>query len=110
MLLGLCVCVTTLLYPEVTLAFPVALTGRVSTALNLLVFVGAFMLQTGIGVLIDAGRAAGLSLQNAFQVTFIVLLTLQAGAVIWFVVQSNRLALRRAKGERTESIVVRGEG
>lgn len=111
MLLGLCVCVTTLLYPEVTLAFPVALTGRVSTALNLLVFVGAFVLQTGIGVLIDAGHAAGLSLQDAFQVTFIVLLTLQAAAVIWFVVQSNRLAaIRKTKGERTESVVVRGEG
>jgi hypothetical protein len=49
----------TLAYPQAAAGFPVALSGRVNTALNLMVFIGAFGVQWGLGVLIDLLQPAG---------------------------------------------------
>ncbi|MDX1668448.1 MAG: MFS transporter [Limnobacter sp.] len=64
--------------------FPKRLTGRSSTALNLLIFVGAFLIQWGIGLGIDGFMWAGLAEPDAFRATMGVLLFLMGGSWIWF--------------------------
>jgi predicted MFS family arabinose efflux permease len=64
-----CVCasVVTLSQPAVGLAFPAHLAGRALSAFNLVIFSGVFTVQWGLGLLIDALLAAGLSVQGAYQ-------------------------------------------
>lgn len=64
--------------------FPKKLTGRSSTALNLLIFVGAFLIQWGVGVGIDAFILLGLSEADAFRATMAVLLFMMALTWLWF--------------------------
>jgi hypothetical protein len=77
-------------YSQLTAAFPIALSGRVNTALNLIVFVGAFGLQWGIGAAVDAFAAGGMARSEAFRLTFAVLLVAQALAFAWFLVPVKR--------------------
>ncbi|MBV5349782.1 MFS transporter, partial [bacterium] len=51
----------TLLYTQTASGFPVSLSGRANTTLNLLVFLGAFSLQWGMGIMIDQLIAGGFS-------------------------------------------------
>jgi hypothetical protein len=53
--------------PAVALAFPSALAGRALSAYNLVIFSGVFVVQWGIGLLIDAFLALGWSTVLAFQ-------------------------------------------
>ena len=64
--------------------FPVALAGRVNTALNLMVFVGAFSIQWGFGALVDALRSGGLPLRGAFQASLGILLAFQVAGWGWY--------------------------
>ncbi len=59
------------------LAFPPALFGRVSTAVNQLCFVGAFALQWGLGLAIDLLAGFGLAVDTAHKGAFLGLLVLQ---------------------------------
>jgi len=70
--------------------FDPALSGRVTTALNLLAFVGAFSLQWGLGVLIDALTASGLSTASAYRSTFAALLVVQLASYAWFLLEGRR--------------------
>jgi len=70
--------------------FDPALSGRVTTALNLLAFVGAFSLQWGLGLLIDGLAASGLSTAAAYRSTFILLVLLQAASYAWFLLEGRR--------------------
>jgi predicted MFS family arabinose efflux permease len=54
--------------PAVGMAFPSHLAGRALSAYNLVVFAGIFVVQWGIGLLVDAGRALGLANAQAYQV------------------------------------------
>lgn len=67
-----CVCtsVVSLAQPAVAQVFPAALAGRALSAFNLVIFSGVFVLQWGIGLAIDALRAAGLDPVHAYQVAF----------------------------------------
>jgi MFS family permease len=56
--------------PSVGMAFPQALAGRALSAYNLVIFSGVFVVQWGIGLLIDAFGAAGLQQVQAFQAAF----------------------------------------
>ncbi len=60
--------------PAVGMAFPQALAGRALSAYNLVLFVGIFTVQWGIGLLIDGCRALGLSEPDAFRGAFAVFL------------------------------------
>ena len=64
-----CVCasVVTLSQPAVGLAFSAHLAGRALSAFNLVIFSGVFTVQWGLGLVIDALLAAGLSVQGAYQ-------------------------------------------
>jgi MFS family permease len=53
--------------PAVGMAFPQALAGRALSAYNLVIFAGVFVLQWGIGLLIDAFLAMGLGRVTSFQ-------------------------------------------
>jgi predicted MFS family arabinose efflux permease len=76
--------VGTLNYAATSAGFPVELLGRVNTLLNLLSFVGAFLLQWGMGLLIDALGAAGHSATVAHTGAFVLLFAVQATSLCWF--------------------------
>jgi MFS family permease len=73
----------TLAYSLTSAGFPVALSGRANTTFNLIVFLGAFGLQWGLGVMIDALHAFGFSPHAAHRDAFAALLVLQALACLW---------------------------
>lgn len=89
-LLGVSFSLSNIAYSQLSAAFPVALAGRVNTALNLLVFVGAFGLQWGIGAAVD-GFAGGMSRAAAFRLTFAALLLVQGFAFAWFLLPVKRV-------------------
>jgi predicted MFS family arabinose efflux permease len=64
-------CVTStfvsLAQPAVGMAFAPHLAGRALSAYNLVVFAGIFVVQWGIGLLVDAGRGMGLEKPAAYQ-------------------------------------------
>jgi short subunit fatty acids transporter len=62
-----CASVVTLSQPAVGLAFPAHLAGRALSAFNLVIFSVVFTVQWGLGLVIDALLAAGLSVQGAYQ-------------------------------------------
>lgn len=78
-----------LAYPALTRAFPVSISGRVLTAYNMLMFMGGFALQSGLGILIQALLDAGWSRVHAYQGAFGSLLVAQFAALIWFVALSR---------------------
>ncbi len=67
-----------------TPSFPAAYAGRVNTALNLMVFVSAFLMQVGIGAVITlfAGGDPSLAPQG-HRVSFAALLAVQAAGFVW---------------------------
>ena len=60
--------------PAVGMAFASALAGRALSAYNLLIFAGVFVVQWGIGLLIDGFGVAGLSEVASFQAAMAVFL------------------------------------
>jgi len=64
--------------------FPKKLTGRSSTALNLLIFIGAFSIQWGIGIGIDTFVALGLDSTDAMRLSLAILWVLQLFSWIWY--------------------------
>jgi hypothetical protein len=82
-ILGACFSLSNVSYSLVAQAFPSALSGRANTALNLLVFAGAFGLQWGIGILVDALQAQGWAGDAAFRIAFFTLLGGQFLALLW---------------------------
>ncbi len=95
-LLGISFSLSNIAYSQLTAAFPVALSGRVNTALNLLVFVGAFGLQWGIGAALDLGNNLGLTRTDAFRLTLTALLAAQALAYVWFLIPTKATGLAGA--------------
>ena len=83
-LLGACFSLSNIAYTLVAQAFPTHLSGRANTALNLLVFAGAFGLQWGIGILVDSLQAAGWPVAGAYSAAFQGLLGAQLLSLIWF--------------------------
>jgi MFS family permease len=79
-------------YAALSQSFPARLAGRVTTAINLLVFVAAFAGQWAIGVIVgwqpDAGP--GQLPASGLQTGFAVLLLCQICALIWFVSAGRR--------------------
>lgn len=75
----------TLSYAILSQAFPPGLAGRVITALNLLVFIGAFMIQWGLGAVIGLwpGAAGGYT-PGGYGAAFGLVVVLQLVALVWF--------------------------
>jgi MFS family permease len=89
-LLGVCFSLSNIAYSLVALAFPVALSGRANTALNLMAFAGAFGLQWGFGVLVDALQAGGWAADGAFRVGLATLFAGQVAALLWLLASGRR--------------------
>jgi predicted MFS family arabinose efflux permease len=82
--LALCVTVTTLVQTHAGLAFPAALAGRANAAYNLMLFIGAFGAQWGIGLVADSFKLHGASASGALRAAFAICLLLQAAALASF--------------------------
>ena len=66
--------VLTLTQPAVALSFPTNLAGKSLTSFNLLIFVGTFIMQWGIGLIIDLSQFFGKGEIQSFQISFFVYL------------------------------------
>lgn len=79
--------VTGIEYAIVAQNLPGTLTGRAATCLNLLIFLGAFAVQAGFGMLVGCWRPnfAHHYPAQAYQVGFAALVLLQAPGLLWFV-------------------------
>lgn len=80
----------TLAYSQTAAGFPNTLSGRANTAFNLMVFVGAFGAQWGIGLLLDYLQARGDSAAQAHQFAFLTLFGLQLSAYAWFLLAPRK--------------------
>ena len=85
LILAVCVTVTTLTQTGVSLSFPIALAGRANSAFNLMVFIGSFAMQWGIGLLIDLFGGFGMPASDAMRAAFAVCVACQAAALGVFV-------------------------
>ncbi len=84
---GLVFAIGNLAYALLTREFPRHLAGRVNTALNLLAFAGAFAIQWGFGLLADIFVHAGATPQAAYIKAFAVILVLQTGSYLWYLLR-----------------------
>ncbi len=79
-------------YAALSQSFPLHLAGRVNTAVNLLVFIAAFIGQWAIGAIIalwPAGPTGAFS-ATGIKAGFALMLALQGIALLWFAVASKR--------------------
>jgi predicted MFS family arabinose efflux permease len=84
----------TLSYPVLGALFPPALTGRVHTALNFLVFVAAFALQWAFGVVVQE-LAPSLGVEQAYDAALWALVALQGAGYVWYLARRpGRTSLR----------------
>lgn len=87
-------------YAALSQRFPLYLSGRVNTGLNLLVFTGAFAAQWGTGVIIGLWpkTAAGSYDPAGYQAAFGVILALQVLGLLWLIVfRKGRRAFTRPR-------------
>jgi hypothetical protein len=91
-LLGLCFSLNNLAYTLLSQSFPVSFAGRANSALNMVILIGAFGLQWGLGVLIDLFRYGGVELPSAYQFSFGLLVIGQLLAWAWFGLSQRQLA------------------
>ncbi len=88
--LGLMFSVSNLAYALLSGEFPVALAGRVNTALNFGAFVGAFAIQWLFGVAVDGLQASGYPPDMAYRISLGGLLVLQTAGWGWFLLGNSR--------------------
>jgi hypothetical protein len=75
--------------PAVGMAFPPALAGRALSAYNLVIFAGVFVLQWGIGLLIDGFAAVGLGEVTSFRLAMAVFLACSVMSYGYFVLAKD---------------------
>lgn len=76
--------VVSLSQPAVGLALPATLAGRALSAYNLVIFLGVFTVQWGIGLAIDALRRLGWETLSAFRGGFALLAVCCLLSYVWF--------------------------
>ena len=81
--------VLTLTQPAVALSFPTSLAGKSLTSFNLLIFVGTFLMQWGIGLLIDLSKFFGKSEIQSFQISFSVYLAICIISYLYFILKNK---------------------
>ncbi|MES3014067.1 MAG: MFS transporter [Pseudomonadota bacterium] len=75
--------------PAVGLAMPAALAGRALSAYNLVIFLGVFTVQWGIGLAIDALRALGWNTLSAYRGGFALLTVCCLFSHVWFLCRAE---------------------
>ena len=81
--------VLTLAQPAVALSFPTSLAGKSLTSFNLLIFVGTFIMQWGIGLVIDLSQYLGKGETQSFQISFIVYLIICILSYSYFIMKNK---------------------
>jgi len=81
--------VLTLTQPAVALSFPTSLAGKSLTSFNLLIFVGTFIMQWGIGLVIDLCQSLGKGEIESFQISFFVYLIICVLCYFYFVLNNK---------------------
>lgn len=99
--IGLLSNVNTLCYPILSQYFPAAMTGRATTALNSFFFVGAFLVQFAIGLVIDLVPATepGHYPALAYQLAFAVMIALQLCGWAWCLITPKKLRVAASIAE-----------
>lgn len=80
--LGVLAAVNAQVYVAAARFFPREAFGRVSTAINLMAFAGAFIVQWGLGIVLDVVDAAGHTPQTGLTIAFVLLISVQAAALV----------------------------
>ena len=81
--------VLTLTQPAVALSFPTSLAGKSLTSFNLLIFVGTFLMQWGIGLVIDLSQFLGKGEIQSFQISFTVYLVICILSYSYFIMKNK---------------------
>ena len=83
-------------YPHVAEHFGAALAGRASTAINLLVFGGAFAIQYGFGAVLDQwpSNEGGGYPAEAYAVALGICLAMLIVSLVWFFMAKKPKAIR----------------
>ena len=81
--------VVALSQPAVGLALPAVLAGRALSAYNLVIFLGVFTVQWGIGLAIDALRAIGWQTLSAFRGGFALFAVCAVLSYVWFLCRAE---------------------
>ena len=81
--------VLTLTQPAVALSFPTSLAGKSLTSFNLLIFVGTFLMQWGIGLVIDLCQFLGKGEIQSFQISFFVYFVICILCYLYFVLNNK---------------------
>lgn len=78
----------------IVLYFPKHYSGRVSTTYNLTLFAGAFIVQWGIGHMLDLGNTLGWNKTSAYDLALGVFLVFQILGFIWFLIAPRYFPMR----------------
>ena len=81
--------VLTLTQPAVALSFPTSLAGKSLTSFNLLIFVGTFVMQWGIGLIIDFCQFLGREEVQSFKISFTVYLIICIFSYLYFILKNK---------------------
>ena len=81
--------VLTLAQPAVALSFPTSLAGKSLTSFNLLIFVGTFIMQWGIGLIIDFCQFLGKTEVQSFKISFTVYLIICIFSYLYFLMNNK---------------------
>ena len=81
--------VLTLTQPAVALSFPTSLAGKSLTSFNLLIFVGPFVMQWGIGLVIDFCQFLGREEVQSFKISFTVYLIICIFSYSYFMLKNK---------------------
>ena len=81
--------VLTLTQPAVALSFPTSLAGKSLTSFNLLIFVGTFVMQWGIGLIIDFCQFLGKEEVESFKISFTVYLIICIFSYSYFMMKNK---------------------
>lgn len=94
LILSLMVPAMFLLQTQIALAFPKHISGRILTTYNLMVFVGAFAVQWGFGLVTDVFVAFGYEQSQALTGAMSCLVILQFISVLWFIARKPDGSIR----------------
>lgn len=99
-LYGLGAAANILAFPVLNEGFPRELTARANTAANLVMFVGSFATQWGIGLVVDALRAAfGVDTAGGLRWAFALVLFVDLATLAWFAANWKRFAAHRREAQ-----------
>ena len=81
--------VLTLTQPAIALSFPTSLAGKSLTSFNLLIFLGTFIMQWGIGLVIDLCQFLGKEEIQSFKISFTVYLIICILSYYYFMMKNK---------------------